>query len=102
MDNSTNYIGIGALAAAAGSYAYTYNQIQNVQKEITKVSESINKTNEGLKAYDENIKESIGKIATWSQDISKDIEELHARVLCIEDFLIQQLRYPVETKPPHQ
>ena len=99
MDGANNYIAIGALAAAAGSYAYTYSQVQNIQKEITKISESINKTNDGLKTYDENIKESLTKVTDWSKDISKDIEDLHNRITMIEDFLAHQLRYPIDEKP---
>jgi len=103
MEGSSSYLSIGALAAAAGSYAYTYNQIQNVQKEITKVTESINKSNESLKVYDENVNDGLNKIHQWSTEINASISSLSDRIASIEQYLLTQLGYeyqPIEEQQP--
>lgn len=100
MDSSSNYIGVGALAAAAGSYAYTYNQVNNIQKEITKITESINKTNESMKVYDDNVKEGLNKIQTWATIVTKDVESLSVRLASIEEFLMNQLGYEPHIEEP--
>lgn len=100
MEGSSNYLSVGALAAAAGSYAYTYNQIQNIQKEITKVSESIGKSNESIKVYDENVNDQLGKMRDWTLACNGSLADLSDRIASIEQFLMTQLGYeynaPVE------
>lgn len=102
MEGSGTYLAVGALAAAAGSYAYTYNQVQNIQKEITKVSESINKTNESIKIYDENVKGTVKGLADWANIANADLDDMKRRIIAIEQFLVYNLRYESQEPEPQR
>jgi len=103
MEGTGSYLAVGALAAAAGSYAYTYNQVQNLQKEISKVSDSITKTNDSLKVYDENVKDSIKKLMEWANLADADLNDMKRKISNIEQFLVYNLRYEVqEQEPAHE
>lgn len=95
-----NYLSIAGLGLAAGSYAYTYSQVNAIQKEITKVSESIKGTNDSIKTYDENVKQlmdknekEIERLKEWSDEVQKSFERLSDMVSNIEQYLIDELGY---------
>lgn len=95
-----NYLGIGALGLAAGSYAYTYTQTSAIQKDIQKVGESIKSTNESIKIYDENVKQLIDKnekelekLKAWSNEVDKSFAQLSSMITGIEQYLIDELGY---------
>lgn len=95
-----NYLGIGALGLAAGSYAYTYSQVSAIQKDIAKVGESVKSTNESIKTYDENVKQlmeknekEIEKLKVWSDEAQKGFEQLSTILNGIEQYLIDELGY---------
>lgn len=96
MEGSSNYLAIGALAAAGGSYVYTYNQIQNLQKELSKITDSINNCNESVKTYDENVKDNINRLVQWTNEANESITGLADRIISIEKFLAFHLQYEME------
>jgi methyl-accepting chemotaxis protein len=95
-----NYLSVGALALAAGSYGYTYSQVNNIQKEITKVAESIKATNESIKTYDDNVKhvmekntKDIEQLTAWSNGINTSFDELARQLSDIQNYLSVELGY---------
>ena len=90
MENSSpNYMNIGALVLAGGSYVYAYQATNALKTEIAKTSSSIEKTNDSLKIYDENTRDEFKKINEW-------IVGFNERLRAIEEALKVQIGIQLE------